>query len=299
MDLLSAWWPDAHFKSDLMARLARGAHSVLGFEIVRVPFDQTIEAELTGADVDFGDSTANCSVRSHPVKLDGRLPNMPDLGFGRARVVVEAISILKEQLKEEAAVVGGIVGPFTLISQLTGVSSLLMQALRRPEAIQPYLEFGVQLGAEYARRQIAAGADAICVEDMGASLDLTSPSMYRDLILPSQQRLIASIGAPTILHICGSNTRILDLIAMAGAAAVSLESRTDLARAVGSLRSAVMGGVAPVEALLNGSLDDVRNACLTSLAAGVHILAPGCGLAAATPTENLQEMVRVAREWQP
>jgi [methyl-Co(III) methanol-specific corrinoid protein]:coenzyme M methyltransferase len=49
--------------------------------------------------------------------------------------------------------------------------------------------------------------------------------------------------------------------------------------------------------LLRGDLDDVRRAARESIAAGVGIVAPGCGLAPATPTENLLEMARVAREW--
>ena len=294
MECLGVSWPEAHVDAALMARLAAGAHTILGFDMVRVPFDQTIEAELLGARVDYGDATSNCSVRTHPLTLRQPVPAFPDLGAGRAKTVTEAIAILRAG---GAAVIGGVVGPFTLVCQLVGVAETLTSALRQPDAVRPYLEFAVDVGIAYGRRQIEAGADAICIEDMSASLDLTSPGIYRSLILPAQQRLIAGLGAPAILHICGSNTKILDLLWATGAAALSLEARTDLRRAVAGDTCAVIGGVDPVAVLLEGSAEDVRRAAVDCLAAGVHILAPGCGIPPSAPTENLLEMARAAREW--
>jgi [methyl-Co(III) methanol-specific corrinoid protein]:coenzyme M methyltransferase len=291
MEALGIRWPEAHFEAALVAGLAQGARTILGFDMVRVPFDQTIEAELLGAQVHFGDELTNCSVRSHPVSLGQPVPGLPDLGAGRAKTVVEAIARLRGG---DAAVIGGIVGPFTLVCQLIGVTEALTNALRRAEALRPYLDFAVEVGMAYARRQVEAGADAICIEDMSASLDLTSPGIYRNLILPAQQRLIAAIEAPVILHICGANTRILDLLSATGAA-LSLEAKTDLGKAASAC--AVIGGIDPVAVLLHGNAEDVRRASAECLAAGVHILAPGCGVAPGTPTENLLEMARVAREW--
>jgi [methyl-Co(III) methanol-specific corrinoid protein]:coenzyme M methyltransferase len=280
-----------------MARLAEGARTLLGFDMVRVPFDQTIEAELLGAEIDCGDASSNCAVRSHPLSLGDLVPEFPTIKKGRAETVVEAIWILRGRLGPEAAVIGGVVGPFTIVCQLAGVTNVVMDALRRPEVVRPAIDLAVQVGIEYARLQVDSGADAICVEDMSASLDLTSPRIYEDLILPAQRRLIAGIRAPVILHVCGTNTKILHLLSRSGAAALSLESKTDLGKAVAEGSSAVIGGVAPVEVLLHGTTEDVRRASTECLEAGVHVLAPGCGIPVNTPIENLQEMVRVAHGW--
>ncbi|MEK7408065.1 MAG: uroporphyrinogen decarboxylase family protein [Acidobacteriota bacterium] len=288
METLGIRWPEAHSDPRLMAALAEGAHTLVGFDMVRVPFDQTVEAGLLGAEVDYGDQTSNCSLRSHPLKLGDSLPPFPDLGVGRARVVIEAIRLLRA--RTDAAVIGGLVGPFTLVCQLAGISNVLMAAARQPDRLLPYLDFAVQLGTDYARRQVDAGADAICIEDMSASLDLTSPRIYQSLILPAQQKLIAAIPAPVILHICGSNTKILALLFQTGAAALSLEDRTDLAAAAAG-PCAIIGGIHPIK-LGQSPISPFLDA---SLAAGVHILAPGCGIEPATPVENLREMVRVAR----
>lgn len=295
MEATGAFWPDAHRDALKMADLAAAAKTLLGFDLVRVPFDQTIEAELLGAKVSFGDAGANCAVVDHPLSLDDGVPEPPNLGTGRAEKVVEAISILRRRFGDAAAVIGGLVGPFTLAGQIVGMQPLLMSSLLDPAKVRPFLDFAVQVGIEYARRQVEAGADAICVEDMAASLDLVSPKIYEKLILEAQKKLVAAIEAPVILHICGGNTKILDLLVRTGAA-LSLDMRTDLAAAVKKSKGAVIGGIPPVEALLNGSAEQVRCAADLSLAAGVHILAPGCGIPPKTPTENLLEMARVARK---
>jgi [methyl-Co(III) methanol-specific corrinoid protein]:coenzyme M methyltransferase len=232
----------------------------------------------------------------HPFRLDQPPPAVPDFAAGRARVVTDALGILKRKAGGEAALIGGLVGPFTLVCQLAGLTDVVMASLRKPEMARPWLEAAVDAGIAYARRQIEAGADAICIEDMSASLDLTSPAICRNLILPAHQRLIAGIDAPVILHICGGNTSVLEPLCESGAAALSLEAKTDLARAVAIGKCAVAGGVDPVKVLLNGTAEEVRRACEQDLDAGVHILSPGCGLPPGVSTVNLQEMVRAAHE---
>jgi len=297
MEAAGARWPEAHCDAVGMAALAAAARTRFGFELLHVPFDQTVEAELLGARVDYGGERSNCAVRTHPFILSDAVPVRPDLASGRARLVLEAVSLLRR--RSDAAVAGGIVGPFTLVCALAGAQQVLMDSLRRPDAVRPWLDFAVELGAEYARRQVEAGADAITVEDMSASLELTSPGVYERLILPAQRRLVEAVPAPVILHICGSNTKILGLLSRTGAAALSLEARTDLKAAVELGNCAVIGGVPTVEVLLQGTPEAVRQASNECLAAGVHLLAPGCGVPPGAPDENLQEMADAARQWDP
>jgi [methyl-Co(III) methanol-specific corrinoid protein]:coenzyme M methyltransferase len=297
MEQLAVRWPEAHVDGEQMARLAEGARTILGFDMVRVPFDQTVEAGLLGLPVELGGELGNCSVRDHTNSLDGSVPELPDFDQGRAKAVVDAIALLRKGMGEDAAVIGGVVGPYTLAGQMVGLMPLLMDSLRSPEKIRPLLDFAVKAAGEYAKRQIEAGADAICVEDMSAGLDLTSPTVFGNLILEPQQQLIESIQAPVVLHVCGGNTKILDLLFQTGAAALSLEAKTDLAAAAKGSCS-VIGGVPTVEVLLQGEPEDVRRASVESLQAGVHILSPGCGIPVKTSTGNLLEMARAAREWE-
>lgn len=299
MEELGIRWPEAHRDAGMLAGLAAGARTILGFDLVRVPFDQTVEVELLGGEVDFGDLASNCTLRRHPLEFGDPPPPLTDVDRGRARAVLEAIRLLRGRLGTEAAVVGGLVGPFTLACQLVGTTSLLMETILHPDLVQPYLDFAVEIGSRYAALQVEAGAHALCLEDMSASLELTSPCVYEKFILEAERRLIAAIEVPVILHICGGNTRILPFLARTGAAALSLDSKTDLGQAVAAHPGAVIGGVPAAAVLLEGTIDEVRQSSIECLAQGVHVLAPGCGIPPETPTQNLLEMARVAREWTP
>ncbi|MBM3747510.1 MAG: MtaA/CmuA family methyltransferase, partial [Acidobacteria bacterium] len=104
MDALGVRWPQAHREAEQMAALADGARTILGFEMVRAPFDQTIEAELFGAAVALGNAFHLGTVRVFPFRLDQPRPAVPDFATGRARAVTEALGILKRRAGEEAAV---------------------------------------------------------------------------------------------------------------------------------------------------------------------------------------------------
>ncbi len=298
MEATGERWPEAHAGARAMAALAAGAREVFGFDLVRVPFDQTIEAELFGCPVAPGTVDEICAVRGTVSSPGGPVPRVPR-PTGRAEAVAGAISILRARFGDEAVVLGGLVGPFTLTGHLLGITPLLTTSLTDPGALAPFLEAAVSFGTEYAARQVRAGADAVVVEEMAASLDLTSPRIFGGVVLPALRKLIAAIDAPVVLHICGNNTRILPLLVESGARALSLDARTDLAAAVkaGAGRCAVAGGVPPIEALLSPDPGAALAASRESLGAGVHLLAPGCGIPPRAPTANLKAMVRAVREW--
>ena len=299
MEATGAKWPEAHRDPEKMATLGGGACEAFQFDLVRVPFDQTIEAELFGCTVSAGSLDGNCAVKGAVAEAGGPVPPVPDAASGRAQVVLKALSLLRERFGGEVAVLGGVVGPFTLTGHLLGLGQLLVNSLTNVPALLPFLIAAVKFSSEYAKRQVQAGADAIVVEDMAASLDLTSPQIYQDVVLPQQKKLIEAIPAPVILHVCGNNTPILTQLVEAGAHALSLDAKTDLSRAAQAARGkcAVIGGVPPM-ALLDGNPDVVRAKSRESLSAGVHILAPGCGIPPRTPSANLQAMAQTAREWE-
>ena len=54
MEKVQAFWPEGHENGEVMAKQALAAHSVLGFDAVRVPFSQTFEAEALGCKIKSG-----------------------------------------------------------------------------------------------------------------------------------------------------------------------------------------------------------------------------------------------------
>jgi [methyl-Co(III) methanol-specific corrinoid protein]:coenzyme M methyltransferase len=303
MENVSAYWPEAICNAKDMAKLAATAHTIIGFDAVRVPFCQTIEAEVLGSILREGGRENVPSIKHHRYKL-GDVPTFPDdfLKKGRIPDLLEAVKILKDTLGDKAAVVGGIIGPFSIAGNILEVTGLLAACLRKPESIIPFLEVSEQAGTELGKALIAAGADAIAIEDMLASLDLISPAIFRNIAWQWEKKQIQQLSAvPTILHICGKVDPIIVDLANTGATALSLDVKTDI-RAVKTALARVgkkiplIGGIDCIRTLLPKKPQDVLDEAKDALEDGYDILAPCCSIPPATPTENLLAMVQAVKE---
>lgn len=301
MKELNAYWPEANCRAREMAALAYGAYSILGFDAVRVPFCQTIEAEALGCGIKDGGTENLPSPATHPYK-PGERPTMPAdyLERGRINELIQAVKILKDMAGDKAFVIGGIIGPYSIAGSLIGVTDLLRNSFRKPELMQPFMEIGELAGRLLARELIKAGADAICIEDMMASLDMISPKMYREVVLPWQKKLLAELrDIPTIIHICGKLDDVIDDIAGLGVTAISVETKVDAPKAVEKLKKfdrciPLIGGVDAVHALFSGNVEKVKEEVAKAASDGYHMIAPGCSIPPGTPTECLRAMVEAA-----
>lgn len=301
MEELNVYWPEANYRAYDMARLAYGAYSILGFDAVRVPFCQTIEAEALGCAIKNGGTQNLPSPATHPYKPGDR-PEMPAdyLNRGRVPELIQALKLLKEMAGDNVFVIGGVIGPFSIAGSLMGVTDLMRNSFRKPHLVAPFLEVGEIAGRLLAKELIKAGADAICVEDMMASLDMISPKIYRELVLPWQRKLLAEIGdVPAIIHVCGKLDDVIEDIAGLDVTAISVETKVDAPGAVKKLKKfdrfiPLIGGVDAVHTLYSGNVKRVKEEVSRAIADGYHMIAPGCSIPPGTPTRSLRAMVEQA-----
>lgn len=229
MEKTGAYWPEAHFDGVKMAALSKGGATVLGLDAVRVPYCQTVEAEIFGAVLKDGGRTHIPSVDKHPYTIGDEVEIPKDfVKKGRIPEILKAIRILKEEVGEQTLVMGSIVGAFSVATSLVGIPPMLKATFKAPDSITPYLEAAQKTAEQYAHAMQEAGADAIVIEDMMASLDMISPKTYRSLAAPYEKRLIDTIDIPVILHICGKLDAVMTDIAATGASAISVESSVDI-----------------------------------------------------------------------
>jgi len=303
MDKVKAFWPEGHENGEAMAKLSMAAHTILGFDGVRVPFCQTFEAHALGCTIKSGPSVdGNEGIpgidEPPPYRLDDT-PEFPDdfLSRGRIPELLKAVRILKEELGVGVPIVAGIVGPFTIAAALLDTAPFLKATIKTPDKIVPFLDVAEKAGTTLANALIDAGADVICCEDMTASPLLISPKSYEDFELTYQRRQFEAIPAPKILHICGKVDRIVEWMGKTGADILSLEPQASLSLAREKCGNDIilMGGVDTADTLFMKDPDAVRNVCEQSIADGIQILAPGCAVAPGTPTENLLAMMEVAK----
>ena len=302
MEKVGAYWPEGHVDAETMAKQALAAYTVLGLDAVRVPFCQTFEAVALGCIRKPGKvrELEGFPGIEHPppYKLDDT-PKFPDdfLSRGYIPQLLKAVEILKKEVGDEVPVVGGIIGPFTIVGSLLDSVPLLKATFKTPDKIPPFLEVAEKAGTMLAKALIDAGADIISCEDMTASPELIDPKTYREFELQYQRRQFEAIPVPTILHICGNVDPIVEWMGQTGANILSLEPKASaqLARQKCGSDIILMGGVDTATTLYMKDPETVKQGCEESIEDGIQIVAPGCAVAPGTPTENLLAMLEVAK----
>ena len=293
MQLVDAWFPEAHSDPEGMARLAAAGYTLLGYDTVMPVFSVTQEAAALGCEVDWGQVDQMPTARSHPfADVDDFSCREGWFQSDSIQVVLKALRLLRERLGDQVVIVGKVMGPWTLSYHMMGMEAFLISTKLDPDRVRRSMEVLKQVSLAFAQAQIKAGADIICLADH-ASGGIVSPLAYRDFLLPLHQELFSAIGAPTVLHCCGNTTDRVKYFAASGVDCYHFESQVDIDSAVAEARGkmTLMGNINNPTVLLQGSPEDVRRACQKAIQAGVQILSPECAVPLITPLENLQALV--------
>jgi uroporphyrinogen decarboxylase len=184
----------------------------------------------------------------------------------------------------------------------------MMKALYKAPS---FVESAVSVAAEMLMRfydsLLSSGMlDVILLGEPTASGDLISRKQFEQFVLPRIKDFTdwaKMKGAHTIIHICGNTSDRLDLYPQTGASCISLDHKTDMAKAKEVLHGKMCfaGNVDPVKVLLQGTAQEVEDACTrviqTAGTDGGFILMPGCDIPPTVPFENIQTFMQTAREW--
>ena len=298
MEKVQAFWPDAHFNGEAMAKQALAAHTILGFDAVRVPFCQTFEAEALGCELKPGGSEGIPGIEPRPPYTIDETPVLPDdfLLRGRIPELIKAVEILKKEVGDDVPVIGGIQGGFSIAGYLLETVNLLKATFKAPDKIHPFIAIGEKAGTMLGQALIDAGVDMIACEDMSSSPALLTPATYKNIVLEYQQRQFAALSVPKILHICGKVDPIVEWMGQTGADILSIEPKASgqIAREKCGSKVILMGGADTATTLYLKGPEEVRAECAAMIDQGIQILAPGCAVAPGTPLNNLLALTEVA-----
>lgn len=302
MDASGAEWPEAHTDAAKMVDLAMAAHEVAGLEAVRFPYCLTVLAEAMGCEVNMGTRERQPSVTEHPYPKGVSDLAMPEnfLGQGRIPVVIEAAKLIKEKVGDDLPIIAGMEGPITLASDLSSVKKFMKWSIKKPEDFETLLDFATDAAIEYANALVDAGADIISVADPVASPDLMSPASFDQYLKPRLTRFAESVNAVTILHICGNIAPILGMAADCKFEGISMEEKVEDVKAAKEIvgdRASLVGNVSSPFVILAGTTDNVKAAAKLALENGINVLAPGCGIAPKSPTENIKALIEARDEY--
>lgn len=299
MDAAGVYFPDAHLDPEAMAELALAGHEIVGFDSVMPEYSVHQEAAALGCEVDWGSRDTMPDSKTSPYK-DFSDVDVPEdlLEKPSMRVVLDALSILRRHVGGQAAIIGKVMGPWTLAYHMAGTQEFLLQVgLGEKQKVLKMLHQLMPVTIAFARAQFQAGADMVVVADH-ATGNLVGSYHYEELLLPIHKEITATIEGPLILHVCGNCLDRLELFADAGFDGYHFEWQVDSRVAVAKVghRLALFGNINNPQVLFQGTPDDVRSQVRYAIEAGVDVISPECAIPLSTPLQNLRAMVAAVHE---
>jgi uroporphyrinogen decarboxylase len=221
--------------------------------------------------------------------------------------VIKALRDTKSKIGNEYVVTMTAWGPYTLGARMVGEEVMMKATFKKPDFVHKVTEFATNLLIHLYEPVVSNGTlDVISLADPTASGDLISKKQFETFALPYLKKFTdwaRSKNAHTLVHICGNTTDRLDLFPQTGASCISLDHKTDIAKAKELLHGKMCfaGNIDPVNIMLQGSVQDVEDACKnviqTAGTEGGFVLMPGCDIPPTVPYENIQKFIQIAREW--
>jgi len=299
MDKAGVSFPAAHLDAQAMADLALAGWEFLGFDTVMPEYSVVQEAAALGAQVDWGDRDKMPDVKEVPhADFDDILIPNDFLEKPSCRVVLDAISILRRQVGGRVAILGKVMGPWTLSYHMAGTQNFLLAlGMGEKAKVAKMLRQLMPATIAFINAQFCAGANIVVLADH-ATGNLVGPYHYEEHLLPIHQEIAAKVGGPLILHVCGNCSDRLELFAKSGVDGYHFEWQVDSRDAVQRVghQISLVGNVNNPQVLLQGSPEDVHKQARYAIEAGVHIIAPECAIPLSTPLENLRAIVEAAQE---
>jgi uroporphyrinogen decarboxylase len=231
--------------------------------------------------------------------------SLPDpLRDGRMPVIIGCEQILVEQLGSQVGVNGGSSGPLSFAASLRGPQAVLYDMIDRPRMVHDLLAISLEATKSFAAAQVVHGGvkTVNIYEPMATMVSTPMVEEFAFAYLEPLIRHVKSLGALVLLHICNDTTRLLNRMVEIGADILSLDCQVDLhlAKQIVAGRASISGNVATQHLARLGPDDIYRVSCRCieqAARGGRFTLSSSCEVPFETPPENIDAMVRAAREY--
>lgn len=300
MEKAGVYLPEAHRNARMMADLANAVYENGCFENVGVPFCMTVEAEAMGAPVDMGSSVFEPRVKGYIMNSvsEYKTLTVPDVTREREAVVLEAIHILKEEMKS-VPVIGNLTGPVSTASSLMEPMVFYRELRKKNQDAHEFMQFVTDQLIAFGRAQIAAGADVIAISDPSGTGEILGPKYFKEFAVTYLNQLVDALrseGAGTIIHICGQMNPVYEQVKELHSHVLSFDSIVPMAEAKAHLPGRVLMGNVSTYTLEFGDPEKVAALAKHCVKSGSDILSPACGLGMKSPLVNVQAMLKALEE---
>lgn len=296
---------------ELAAEVSLQPLDILGVDAVIVFSDILIPVEAMGMHLTLEESKG--PVLANPVRSLAQVDDLiiPD-PFTGTRSIMDALALLKREIKGRVPLIGFAGAPFTLASYMVeggtsrNYASLKQMMYSEPALLHRLLDKIADTIIVYINAQIASGADIVQIFDTWAG-ELT-PACYREFALPYTRKIIEGLRRtrgdekiPITLYVNGCSS-ILELMAQSGADVLSIDWRLDIAdarerlKAAGFEHLAIQGNLDPC-ALLGTPETIAQGVREIRIKAGSrgHIMNLGHGIMPMVPVANARAFIEAGK----
>ncbi len=295
MERVKVYMPKAHKDARMMADLAKAVYEEGCFENYGVPFCMTVEAEEMGAKVDMGTCVYEPHVTGYVINSVSEYRRLypVDVTKGRAKVVLDALRILKEETKD-VPIVGNLTGPISTASSVMEPVIFYKELRKKNREAHDYMEFITEQLIAFGRAQIEAGADVIAISDPSGTGEILGPKYFKEFAVTYINRLLDALQDEkmgTIVHICGQMSPVYKEVDEVRSSVLSFDSVVPMKEAREHLKDRVLMGNVSTYALEFGDPDRVKLLTRSCVKSGSDIISPACGLGMKSPLQNVQSIL--------
>ncbi|AGY78247.1 methylcobamide:CoM methyltransferase MtbA [Clostridium autoethanogenum] len=288
-------FPEAHMSAQMMAGLSEAVYERGCFENYGVPFCMTIEAENFGAKVDMGTKIYEPHVVEYSIDSVKEWKKISQINFteGRAKVVIEAIKLLKSK-GTDVPIIGNLTGPISTASSIMEPSTFYKELKKSNKEAHEFLNFVTDELITFAKKQIEAGADIIAISDPSGTGEILGPKLFEEFAVKYINKIIESVqkqNKSTIVHICGQMKRVYSEVNKVKSNALSFDSIVNMSDARKNLKDRVLMGNVSTYAIEFGEAKKIAELTEKCVKDGSNIISPACGLGMKSPLKNVKAML--------
>lgn len=293
--------PEGHHDGKIMAELASDVHEMTGFENFGIPFCMTVEAEVLGSEINYGNLACEPKIQKEVFASVSDVVFKP-LGSmeknNRVNSILEATNALSKRYSD-IPVIGSLTGPISASASIVDPIPFLKELRKNPDDSHRIVDYVSNHVIELARLMIESGANVISIADPTATGEILGPKLFNEYAVRYLNKVIDAVHAmntPVIVHICGNMNSVEKHIPNINSDAISTDALVSLRLLKEKYPNLTTMGNLSTFLLEFGNEEKVVNQTDRLLRDKINIIAPACGLSTSTPVKNIKSMTSVVKE---
>ena len=303
LNALQASLREIYYTPKGVAAFQLKAKELYGHDNVMIPGGCCIvEAEAMGAKIII-------SEKDYPKIISRQSKDLSELVVadpyeaGRIPVYLESINLLSKQLDQSTPIIGMIIAPLGVLTELHGFSEIIVDFHRDPDKVHEALRVVTQTCIAYGVSMLKEGAHGIMVDDASASETIMSPELCAELDIQYTKQLVDAVkaaGGFIIIHNCSKKPYLKqqvdlkpDVLNISGGNLRAIKEQY-------GKRVCLMGNIEPNMIEWNSTIDVQSKAieCVKELKnEGGFIFSTGCEIPHNAPVANVKVLKEIVEQY--